>query len=282
MLSRLNGNSTAERTAGGGEQHDVLSMMSLAQGLLGAASGSLVGFSLGLVGGGGSILAVPLMVYLVGVPNAHVAIGTSSLAVAASAAFNLIIHARSGMVKWDCAAVLAGAGIIGAFLGSLVGKMVDGQRLLMMFAILMLVVAVLMRRRRDHSGNQFVRLSKANAPVLAGLGLATGMLSGFFGIGGGFLIVPALVFATDMPLVYAVSSSLVAVLAFGLTTATSYAFSGLVDWPLTAVFIAGGLVGGFAGVKSAHLLADKRTLLNDAFVGVISCVAIYMLIRSWM
>jgi hypothetical protein len=139
-----------------------------------------------------------------------------------------------------------------------------------------------MRCRRDHDGNQSVRLSKTNAPVLAGLGLVTGMLSGFFGIGGGFLIVPALVFATDMPLAYAVSSSLVAVLAFGLTTATSYAFSGLVNWPLTAVFIVGGLAGGYIGVKSAHLLASRRTLLNDVFVGVISCVAIYMLIRSWI
>ncbi len=73
-----------------------------------------------------------------------------------------------------------------------------------------------------------------------------------------------------------------AVLAFGLTTAASYAFSGLIDWPLTAVFIVGGLAGGYIGVKSAHLLADRRSLLNDIFVGVISCVAIYMLIRSWM
>ena len=257
-------------------------MMTLTQGLLGAASGSLVGFSLGLVGGGGSILAVPLMVYLVGVPSAHVAIGTSSLAVAASAAFNLMIHARTGMVKWGCAAVLAAAGVVGAALGSVVGKMVDGPRLLMMFALLMLVVAFLMRRRRDHGGNKSVQLNRANAPVLAALGLVTGILSGFFGIGGGFLIVPALVFATDMPLVYAVSSSLVAVLAFGLTTATSYAVSGLVNWPLTAVFIAGGLFGGYLGVKSVHLLADRRALLNDIFVAVISCVAIYMLVRSVM
>ena len=73
---------------------------------------------------------------------------------------------------------------------------------------------------------------------------------------------------------------MVAVLAFGLTTAASYAISGLVDWPLTAVFIGGGLVGGYIGVKSVHLLADRRALLNDIFVAVISCVAIYMLIRS--
>ena len=257
-------------------------MMSLTQGLLGAASGSLVGFSLGLVGGGGSILAVPLMVYLVGVPSAHLAIGTSSLAVAASAAFSLMIHARTGMVKWGCAAVLAAAGVAGAALGSVIGKMVDGQRLLLMFALLMLVVAFLMRRRRDHGGDKSVQLSKANAPVLAGLGLVTGILSGFFGIGGGFLIVPALVFATDMPLVYAVSSSLVAVLAFGLTTSASYAVSGLVNWPLTAVFIGGGLAGGYLGVKSVHLLADRRALLNDIFVGVITVVAIYMLARGVM
>ena len=122
-------------------------VVSLAQGILGTASGILVGFSLGVIGGGGSILAVPLMVYLVGVPSAHVAIGTSSLAVAASAGFGLSIHARAGTVKWGCALVLAGAGVVGAFLGSLVGKMVDGQHLLTMFALLMLVVAAMMRRR---------------------------------------------------------------------------------------------------------------------------------------
>jgi uncharacterized membrane protein YfcA len=84
-----------------------------------------------------------------------------------------------------------------------------------------------------------------------------------------------------MPLVYAVSSSLVAVLAFGLTTAGNYAFSGLIDWPLAAIFIAGGLVGGWIGVRSAHLFASRRTLLNDIFVGVIICVAVYMLVRAW-
>ena len=89
-------------------------MISLPQGLLGVGSGSLVGFSLGLVGGGGSILAVPLMVYLVGVASPHVAIGTSAVAVAANAAFSLAGHARRGTVKWPCAAVFAGAGVAGA------------------------------------------------------------------------------------------------------------------------------------------------------------------------
>src|ERR1700744_4297620 len=101
------------------------------QGLLGLASGALVGFSLGLVGGGGSILAVPLMVYVVGVPDAHVAIGTSAIAVAANAAVNLSNHARGGTVVWSCALVFAAAGIVGALLGTVFGKLLDGRKLLM-------------------------------------------------------------------------------------------------------------------------------------------------------
>src|SRR6202042_1279222 len=108
---------------------------------LGIASGALVGFSLGLVGGGGSILAVPLMVYVVGVPEPHVAIGTSAIAVAANAAVNLSNHARGGTVRWSCALTFAAAGIIGAFVGSIFGKMVDGQKLLALFALVMLVIA---------------------------------------------------------------------------------------------------------------------------------------------
>src|SRR5712672_1420014 len=105
-------------------------MISVLQGLLGLLSGALVGFSLGLVGGGGSVLAVPLMVYVVGVPDPHVAIGTSAIAVATNAAFNLSNHARGGTVSWSCALTFAAAGIIGAFSGSIVGKMLDGQKLL--------------------------------------------------------------------------------------------------------------------------------------------------------
>src|SRR5437016_2363898 len=113
-------------------------MISAMQGVTGLASGALVGFSLGLVGGGGSILAVPLMVYVVGVPDPHVAIGTSALAVAANAAANLSNHARGGTVLWPSALMFAAAGTIGALAGSILGKMVDGERLLALFALLML------------------------------------------------------------------------------------------------------------------------------------------------
>lgn len=255
-------------------------MLSLTQGALGLASGSLVGFSLGLVGGGGSILAVPLLVYVVGVANPHVAIGTSAIAVAANAAANLANHARAGNVKWRCASVFAAAGVAGAFLGSSLGKMIDGHKLLALFAVVMMVVGALMLKGRSGKGEPSVRLSRENLPKLLASGLAAGALSGFFGIGGGFLIVPALIVATGMPILYAVGSSLVAVTAFGLTTAANYAASDLVDWTLAGLFIFGGVLGGLFGARSAKTLAGRKGALNTVFAALIFAVAIYMLVRS--
>jgi uncharacterized protein len=255
-------------------------MISAVQGVLGLASGALVGFSLGLVGGGGSILAVPLMVYVVGVPDAHVAIGTSAIAVAANAAFNLSNHARGGTVRWSCALTFAAAGIIGAFVGSIFGKMLDGQKLLALFALLMLVIALLMLKTRSRVGLSDVQMDWSNMPAIVGLGVATGTLSGFFGIGGGFLIVPALMLATGMSIMNAVSSSLVAVTAFGLTTAASYAWSGLISWGLAGLFIVGGIAGGLLGTRSARLLSVRRGALNMVFAAVIIAVALYMLARN--
>jgi uncharacterized membrane protein YfcA len=239
-----------------------------------------VGYSLGLVGGGGSILAVPMLVYLVGVENPHVAIGTSAVAVALNAAAGLAMHARAGTVKWRCASVFAAAGVAGALLGSTLGKMIDGPHLLALFAVLMMVVGGLMLRHRGGEGDSTVRLSRQNLPNLLGLGLAAGGLSGFFGIGGGFLIVPALMLATRMPIVNAVGSSLVAVTVFGLTTAGNYAWSGLVDWSIAGLFIAGGVLGSLLGQRSAQWLAGRKAALNTIFSALIIAVAIYMLVRS--
>jgi len=119
-----------------------------------------------------------------------------------------------------------------------------------------------------------------SVPKVVASALAVGMLSGFFGIGGGFLIVPGLLFATGMPMINAVGSSLLAVGAFGLATAASYALSGLVDWVVAAEFIAGGLIGGFIGMRLACRLANQKRLLNRIFAGVIFAVAGYMLYRN--
>jgi uncharacterized protein len=255
-------------------------ILSTTQTALAVASGGIVGYSLGLVGGGGSILAVPLLVYAVGLDNPHVAIGTSAVAVALNAAANLLMHARVDNVKWRCAAVFGAAGVAGAFVGSTLGKMIDGQRLLAMFALLMMIVGGLMLRDRARTGDEGVVLSRENLPRLLGLGVLAGLLSGFFGIGGGFLIVPALMLATGMQALDAIGSSLVSVAAFGLTTAGNYAWSGLVDWPLAGLFIAGGLAGGLAGARSARLLADRKGMLTTVFALLTFAVALYVLVRS--
>ena len=259
--------------------------MPLLHTLLSVGSGGLVGFTLGLVGGGGSILAVPLLVYAVGVPNAHVAIGTSAIAVAASAAFNLAGHARARTVKCPCAIAFALSGFIGAAAGAQLGKMTDGGRLLLLFGLLMVAIGLTMLWPRKSSGNPDVKLTRESMmrllPLLVGVGFTVGALSGFFGIGGGFLIVPGLMGATAMPLINAIGSSLVAVTAFGLTTATSYAASGLVDWQLAGLFIVGGALGGFIGIKLAHHLAGRsKYTLGLIFSGVVIAVGIYVIARS--
>ena len=145
--------------------------------LLGAGSGALVGFTLGLVGGGGSILAVPLMVYLVGIHNPHVAIGTSAFAVAVNAATSLFNHAREGTVKWRCGGMYASAGIVGAFAGSTIGKSFDGEKLLLLFSFVMIVVGILMLRGRGDVGFPGAECTRENAPKVLGYGLGTGVSS---------------------------------------------------------------------------------------------------------
>ncbi len=248
------------------------------QALLAIVCGSVVGFSLALIGGGGSILAVPLLLYVVGVRDPHLAIGTSALAVSFNAFANLIPHARAGHVRWKAAFAFAATGVLGAFFGSTIGKAINGQHLLVLFALLMLVVAVLMLRGR-RSGPDRYPLPHMY-PRLGAVGLGAGGLAGFFGIGGGFLIVPGLMFASGMEIIQAIGTSLFAVGAFGLTAASNYAISGLIDWPVAAEFIAGGIVGGWLGAMGAKRLARTRGALNLIFALAIIAVAILMLVKS--
>ncbi len=254
--------------------------MTLVQVALGLMSGGLVGFSLGLVGGGGSILATPLLVYVVGVASPHVAIGTGAVAVALNALASLASHTSAGNVKWRCASLFAVSGVAGAFAGSSLGKAVNGQQLLLLFSLLMIGIGVLTLVRRGKEGDPTVRLSRENAPLLVGFGLGAGALSGFFGIGGGFLIVPGIVAATGMPMIYGVGSSLVAVAAFGATTALNYSLSGLVDWLMAAIFVAGGTAGAWLGMKASRRLAAKKGALNTAFAMIIILVGVYVFTRN--
>lgn len=248
--------------------------------LLAVLSGSLVGFFLGLIGGGGSILAVPLLLYVVGIDDPHVAIGTSAVSVAASAFANLLGHWRAGNVKWPCAAVFAASGIVGAAIGSTLGLLVDGRTLLFLFALVMITVAAAMLRPRAEVGDPGIRITPRIAVRLVLIGVLTGAISGFFGIGGGFLIVPGIMLGSGMALINAVGSSLFSVGAFGMTTAANYALAGLVAWSVVLEFVAGGVVGGFLGLKAATHLARRKQALSRIFAAVVFTAGIYILWRS--
>ncbi len=245
-------------------------------GILSVASGALVGYLLALFGGGGSILATPLLLYVVGVEDPHVAIGTSALAVALNAFVNLIGHSRERRVRWSCASVFAAAGLLGSIAGSSVAKAVPGQRLLVFFAAAMAAVAISMLRRPRASADAEVRLTPAIARRLVPMGLAVGFAAGFFGIGGGFLIVPGLMAATGMTLANASASSLLAVGVFGGATSINYALSGLVRWQVALTFVLGGLAGGWLGLRGARHLAANVLLARRLFAGLVLLVACYV------
>ena len=248
------------------------------QTVLSVFSGGVVGFVLGLIGGGGSIMALPLLVYVVGVHKTHLAIGTTALAVAVSAYLNLIPHARKGNVQWRAAVLFAVPGAVAAAVGSVLGKITGGKQLLFLFALLMIGISLLMLRGRPLGAS--VR-GRFRASRVAAAGAGAGLLSGFFGIGGGFLIVPGLMLSTGMPMIQAVGTSLFSVGTFGLTTAVSYALSGLIDWRIALEYIAGGIAGGYFGSLLASRAAARKNTLNYVFSGVVFAVAVYMLVVNY-
>jgi len=243
-------------------------------------SGLLIGAILGLIGGGGSILAVPLLIYVVGVVDPHTAIGTGAVSVAANALLGLWAHGRAKNVKWRCAFMFSAAGILGATVGSMIGKAIDGQKLLTLFGFVMIAVGILAARKPTRIEVPDVRLSMASAPILLprliASGTGVGLASGFFGIGGGFLIVPGLMWATSMPMSIAVGTSLVGVAAFGAATTTSYALSGLVNWPVAGLMIAGGLLGSTIGTWASQSLSTQKRALALVFAAVVFLVGVWI------
>ena len=247
---------------------------------LAALGGAVIGLLLSVFGGGGSVLATPLLLYVVGVRDAHVAIGTSAAAVALNALLGLAAQAKAGRVKWPCALVFGGAGLAGSLTGAQLAKTIDGGQLILWFAGAMALVGLSMLAPSKGEGDPGVRLTGALTRRLAPLGLIVGLAAGFFGIGGGFLIVPGLMAATGMTLANAAASSLVSVVLFGAATSASYAVSGLVDWPVFAVLVAGGAAGALAGGPIAARLAGKATIARRAFALMVLATAAYVAWRS--
>ena len=248
--------------------------------VLAAIGGGVIGLLLSVFGGGGSVLATPLLIYVVGVRDPHMAIGTAAAAVAVNAAMGLATQARAGRVKWPCTLVFGGAGLAGSLVGAQLAQHVDGQRLLLWFALAMALVGLSMLFPRKGDGDPAVHLTPRLVARLAPLGLVVGLAAGFFGIGGGFLIVPGLMAATGMTLANAAASSLVSVVVFGAATSASYAASGLVDWGVFLALVAGGGVGTFAGAPLARVLAGHAGAARLAFAMMVLATAAYVAVRA--
>lgn len=246
--------------------------------LLAALGGALIGLLLTLFGGGGSVLATPWLIYIVGMTDTHAAIGTSAAAGAVNAAVGLAAQAKAGRVKWPCALTFGAAGLAGALIGAQLAKQVDGDALLMWFAVAMLAIAGSMLLPKKSDGDPAVRLTPPMVLKLAPVGLVAGLAAGFFGIGGGFLIAPGLMASTGMTLANASASSLVSVSLFGGATSLSYAATGQLAWPLFGALVVGGAGGTLLAIPLARRLDRRAQLARTLFALMVIAVALFILL----
>lgn len=210
-------------------------------------SGLLSGGALGLTGGGGSILAVPLLVYLVG-ENIHLAIGTSLVAVGVTSLISSVSYMRQSLVKFKIAFFMAAPGLVSTYLGALVNKQIKGPVLLLIFALLMIYIGYMMVSRKTPVKKEVTGSSTINFPRILILGFLTGLASGFFGIGGGFLLVPALFLGANLKMKEAIATSLFIIFLFGMFGLASYLIQGReINLMISAVFVVGGSLGGIIG-----------------------------------
>ncbi len=247
--------------------------------LLSLVLGFGIGGSLGLLGGGGSILTVPALVYLIG-QTPQIAVTTSLAIVGANSALGAFFHRSQGTLNWRVALVFGGTGMLFSYLAAGISKQVSPNVLMVAFALLMLVVGTILVRQKpaaaklklaDDANN--LRLWK----VLLG-GAAVGLLTGILGVGGGFLIVPALVMLVGMSMHQAVGTSLVVITMNSISGFMGHINGMNLDLPLILVFIAAGLVGTFAGSRLGRRL--DATLLRKAFALFVIVLAVFLLLDN--
>ncbi|HYO00532.1 MAG TPA: sulfite exporter TauE/SafE family protein [Mycobacterium sp.] len=204
-----------------------------------------VGIALGLLGGGGSILTVPLLAYVAGM-DAKQAIATSLLVVGVTSTVGAVSHAKAGRVQWRTGLIFGGAGMAGAYLGGVLARFIPGTFLLIGFALMMIATAIAMLRGRKN-----VAASDAGhrmpVPKILAEGLVVGLVTGLVGAGGGFLVVPALALLGGLPMPIAVGTSLVVIAMKSFAGLGGYLSSVHIDWTValavTAAAVGGALIG---------------------------------------
>lgn len=245
--------------------------------------GSLVGFSLGLIGGGGSILTVPLLVYVIG-ESVSSAIGTSLAIVGLNALFGFVGHWREHRVRLKTGIAFGLAGVAGAFLGAWLGHFLPGKQILFLFALLMIAAAIGMLRRGEPPTIGSERGAFGDTYGIAAWGkvllsgLLVGILTGFFGVGGGFVIVPALVVVLGMPMHLAVGTSLLIIAINSGAGLLAHLQYGGIDIPTTLLFALGGLLGALGGATLAGRVREAR--LRQIFAYGMVVVALYLLYQN--
>lgn len=244
--------------------------------------GVAVGILLGLLGGGGSILAVPVLVYALGLPLSE-AIPTSLLVIGVASATGAIPKVRARLIEWRLAAIFAATGMIGTLVGTAVGRHLPDTAVIIGFAIVMVVAGTRMLRtnddlgtacRTDNSGINWRRCAPRSIPT----GFGVGVLTGLFGVGGGFLIIPALVLLLGIEMSVAVGTSLVVIVANSAAGLLAQAGGLGGNWTLTLIFAAAAIVGSLvAGRFSNRVDADK---LRQWFAYLVFAVAGYVLVDT--
>jgi uncharacterized membrane protein YfcA len=245
-------------------------------------SGGAVGLSLGLTGGGGSLLAVPLLVYVVG-QNLHMALGTSLASVGATSLSGALRRMAEGQVAIRTGVLFAALGGAGTHLGTRMNAWVSGPALLILMALVIGFVAVRMWRKsagQDKGGGENSAAEGRTRPLLmVPTAFVTGIASGFFGIGGGFLIVPALALVGGLAMGTAIATSLLVISINGAVGVASYALQGRpIDYSVAGMFIAGGLAGMWLGQKAGGRLNERA--LARLFTIVLILVAGFLLYKN--
>lgn len=243
--------------------------------LLAAALSLVIGIVLGMLGGGGAILTLPMLVYVVNV-EAKAAIATSLFVVGTTSVASTLMHARSRSVKWKVGAIFGAAAMSGAFAGGRLARFVPGTVLLVIFAGLMVAtsIAMLRGRRTDESGERS-DLAVGTAVVL---GASVGLLSGLVGAGGGFLIVPALTLFGGLAIREAIGTSLFVIALQSFAGFAGHVGHVALDWPLVAAItvaaVAGAALGAAAGKKV------PAATLRRAFAWLVLAMGLFMFAKE--
>lgn len=237
----------------------------------------LVGVSLGLLGGGGSILTVPILSYVLGM-EPRAAIASSLFIVGVTSVVGVLSHAKARRVRWKMGLIFGVAGMVGAFGGGLVGGIIPGGVLMVLFAAMMVATATAMIRGRKQASNPE---GEHRSPPLVRIildGFLVGLATGLVGAGGGFLIVPALNLLGGLPMAVAVGTSLLVIAMKSFAGLSGYLFSVQLDWPIVIGFTAAAVAGSFVGTKLAGMVPERS--LRKGFGYFVLAMGVFVLVQE--